>query len=224
MKKVLLAVFAVSSIAVFAGVFTNSHSHKHGSNLNNGQIRCNFCRGTGFNGNFNCPMCRGTGRTMSYWFLTVKVKRSIVTIVLATLWCCQYVYAFESEKVFYFANDGKIKNCSNNNFIVKKQVYPLCYRYEITSNGCFVVVCDGQAFSGHPGDYIIPLIADGKFIWLISEKNCNFASIVKWDVKKNKVENFSVPEYEATGIVADGGNVYACVFGYDRSRYIQMIK
>lgn len=66
MKKALFAIFAVSAVSVFAGAFVNAHNHKHETGIANGQIRCHFCRGTGFNGNFNCRFCNGTGRRLSY--------------------------------------------------------------------------------------------------------------------------------------------------------------
>ena len=65
MKKALFAILAVSAVSVFAGAFVNAHNHKHEEGVAN-QMRCTFCRGTGFNGNFNCNFCKGTGRSSSY--------------------------------------------------------------------------------------------------------------------------------------------------------------
>lgn len=60
----LFAILAVSAVTVFAGAFVDSHNHKHeeGIAMN---MRCTFCRGTGFNGNFACMHC-DRGRNSSY--------------------------------------------------------------------------------------------------------------------------------------------------------------
>ena len=64
MKKALFAILAVSAVSVFAGAFVNTHNHKHEEGIAQ-NMRCIFCRGTGFNGPFACPHC-DRGRNSSY--------------------------------------------------------------------------------------------------------------------------------------------------------------
>ena len=68
MKKIISTVILSSTIfSTVLAVNSVMRSHKHHSVDN---MRCTFCKGTGFSGMFNCQFCKGTGRNSSYWCFT----------------------------------------------------------------------------------------------------------------------------------------------------------
>ena len=120
---------------------------------------------------------------------------------------CQYVFALGPESIFYFAADGTVKNSLPDELTAPVEKRKLRYSRNFESDGRITVSCRGKNYSGSPGDYITPVFDDGNFIWLVSENNCNFANIVKWNPDTNQKNHFSVPDKEIIGAVADGNKV-----------------
>ena len=107
-------------------------------------------------------------------------KHFLFEAILVTSLCCQYSFAHNSEQIFHFAQDGTIKISSQNDCTAPAQRKILRYSYKISDNGSFIITHNEKNFSGKPGDYIFPVLEKENFIWLLSEKNCNFARYVCW--------------------------------------------
>ena len=143
------------------------------------------------------------------------INRKIFLCILAILHC-QYVFALGPESIFYFAADGRVKNT----LPVPVKENKFRYSSNIESNARIAVICNQRKFSGKPGDYITPVLDDGTFIWLISEKDCNFTNIVKWNPDTDKNEKIFIPNQDIVGIVSDGKKAYAIIYGAERWHYL----
>ena len=143
------------------------------------------------------------------------INRKIFLCILAILHC-QYVFALGPESIFYFAADGRVKNT----LPVPVKENKFRYSSNIESDARTAVICNQRKFSGKPGDYITPVLDDGTFIWLISEKDCNFTNIVKWNPDTDKNEKIFIPNQDIVGIVSDGKKAYAIIYGAERWHYL----
>ena len=152
--------------------------------------------------------------------MTLFFKQVLFATILASSFCCQYSFAYDSNKVFYFSQEGEIKTSSRSDNIPRIQKNPPRCSRKIANDGSFEIRHSEKIFSAPPGDYIFPVMEDENSIWLLSEKNCNFAQIVKWQPDNDKVQNFSITGNEFVGTVTDGKKIYALVYGSVRLEYI----
>lgn len=149
----------------------------------------------------------------------MHITECIFKFILAAFLCCQYELVFCNEQIFFFGENGDVKNICQDQFSSLTPKADLRIKKIISADGCFVIECDGKTFTGRQGDYIFPVADDGKFISLISEANCDFASLVKWNPEGNSFDEFSVPDKEITGVVSDGKQIYAFIYGSTEWNY-----
>ncbi len=67
MKKIMMTALALGVAVAGITIGTTAQAsivNKDALKCEN--MRCTFCKGTGFQGNFNCIHCKGTGRINSY--------------------------------------------------------------------------------------------------------------------------------------------------------------
>ena len=94
------------------------------------------------------------------------------------------------------------------------------YEKEIISFSCLCDCLHNSSYNAFVSDYITPVLDDGTFIWLISEKDCNFTNIVKWNPDTDKNEKIFIPNQDIVGIVSDGKKAYAIIYGAERWHYL----
>ena len=142
-----------------------------------------------------------------------------IFFILALLLFCQYSFSTEEEYAYFFNQNGEIIKSLPEEWKGVPATIESNVKYNILSNGSILISWNEQKIVGNPGDFISPLWKDKNYIYLRSEKNTNYAEIIKLNIsgKENKI---SIPNEEIYSIIVDREKILGIEYGKLIPKYI----